>query len=106
MAESALISQYEASSVVGIDVDPALLESLLARVNRAGLAGRIRGVKVEPGRLPFADASFDVVFSRDSLVQIPGKPALIADILRVLRPGAGSSQATGCAAAPAPIRRR
>ena len=82
-----LITRYGASSVVGIDVDPALLEALQARVKRAGLVGRIRGVKVEPGRLPFADASFDVVFSKDSLVQIPGKPALFADILRVLRPG-------------------
>jgi ubiquinone/menaquinone biosynthesis C-methylase UbiE len=82
-----LITQYGASSVVGIDIDPALLEGLLARVKRAGLADRIRGVKVEPGRLPFADARFDVVFSKDSLVQIPDKPALFAEILRVLRPG-------------------
>ena len=82
-----LIRQYGASSVVGIDVDPALLEGLLARVERAGLGSRIRGLKVKPGKLPFADACFDVVFSKDSLVQIPGKPALFADILRVLRPG-------------------
>jgi ubiquinone/menaquinone biosynthesis C-methylase UbiE len=82
-----LITQYGASSVVGIDVDPTLLEGLLARVERAGLTGRIRGVKVEPGRLPFADACFDVVFSKDSLVQIPEKAALFAEILRVLRPG-------------------
>jgi len=82
-----LITRYGASSVVGIDVDPALLEGLQARVKRAGLVGRIRGVKVEPGRLPFADAGFDIVFSKDSLVQIPGKPALFADMLRVLRPG-------------------
>jgi SAM-dependent methyltransferase len=82
-----LITQYGASSVVGIDVDPALLTGLQARVERAGLAGRIRGVKVEPGKLPFADGSFDVVFSKDSLVQIPEKPALFAEILRVLRPG-------------------
>jgi ubiquinone/menaquinone biosynthesis C-methylase UbiE len=82
-----LITQYGASSVVGIDVDPGLLEGLLARVKRAGLADRIRGVKVEPGRLPFTDARFDVVFSKDSLVQIPDKPALFAEILRVLRPG-------------------
>jgi hypothetical protein len=37
-------------------------------------------------------------------VSIPEKQALFADILRVLRPGAGSSQATGCAVAPAPIQ--
>jgi phosphoethanolamine N-methyltransferase len=82
-----LVTQYGASSVVGIDVDPALLEGLLARTERAGLTGRIRGVKVEPGILPFPDGHFDVVFSKDSLVQIPEKPALFVEILRVLRPG-------------------
>jgi SAM-dependent methyltransferase len=82
-----LVTQYGASSVIGIDVDPVLLEGLLARVERAGLTGRIRGVKVEPGKLPFPDGHFDVVFSKDSLVQIPGKPALFAEVLRVLRPG-------------------
>ena len=39
------------------------------------------------GPLPFAAASFDVVFSKDSLVQIPHKSAIFAEILRVLRPG-------------------
>jgi phosphoethanolamine N-methyltransferase len=82
-----LVKQYRASSVVGVDVDPALLEGMRVRIERAGLANRIRGVKVEPGPLPFAAASFDVVFSKDSLVQIPDKPAIFAEILRVLRPG-------------------
>jgi ubiquinone/menaquinone biosynthesis C-methylase UbiE len=36
--------------------------------------------------LPFAAASFDVVFSKDSMVQIPDKPSIYAEVLRVLRP--------------------
>src|SRR5262249_5896055 len=40
----------------------------------------------EPGPFPFPDASFDVVFSKDSLVQIPDKPAIFAEVMRVLRP--------------------
>jgi SAM-dependent methyltransferase len=82
-----LISQYDASSVIGIDIDPALLAGMQARIARAGLDGRVRGVKVEPGPLPFAAGSFDVVFSKDSLVQIPDKPAIFAEVHRVLRPG-------------------
>jgi len=82
-----LVLRYGAASVVGVDIDPALLQTMRARIARAGLESRIRGVKVEPGPLPFEDASFDVVFSKDSLVQIPDKPAVFADILRVLRPG-------------------
>jgi len=82
-----LISRYHAASVVGIDIDPALLDIMRTRMERAGLAGRVRGVKVTPGPLPFGTASFDVVFSKDSLVQIPDKPAIFSEILRVLRPG-------------------
>lgn len=82
-----LVAQYDASGIVGIDIDPALLEGMRTRIERANLGTRIRGVKVEPGPLPFATASFDVVFSKDSLVQIPDKPAIFSEILRVLRPG-------------------
>ena len=82
-----LIREYHAASVIGIDIDPALLTGMQARIERAGMTDRIRGLQVASGPLPFADASFDVVFSKDSLVQIPDKPAIFAEILRVLRPG-------------------
>jgi SAM-dependent methyltransferase len=82
-----LIKQYHALSVVGIDIDPALLANMQGRIERAQLTGCIRGLLVSAGPLPFANASFDVVFSKDSLVQIPDKPAIFAEVLRVLRPG-------------------
>src|SRR5271170_3949999 len=63
-----LVTQYRAQSVVGIDIDPSLLSSMQERIERAGLANRIRGQQVHPGPLPFEAASFDVVFSKDSLV--------------------------------------
>ena len=82
-----LVKAHGAGSVVGIDIDPALLTKMTARITSAGLAARIRSVLVTPGPLPFPDASFDVVFSKDSLVQIPDKPAIFAEVRRVLRPG-------------------
>lgn len=82
-----LVNAHGAASVVGIDIDPALLAGMQDRIERAGLSGRIRGVRVEPGPLPFDAGAFDVVFSKDSMVQIPDKPALFAEILRVLEPG-------------------
>lgn len=85
-----LVTEHQAASVVGIDIDPALLESMRARIDRAALADRIEAVAVIPGPLPFPDAAFDVVFSKDSLVQIPDKSALFAEVLRVLRPGGRS----------------
>jgi ubiquinone/menaquinone biosynthesis C-methylase UbiE len=81
-----LVKEYHAASVIGIDVDPSLLERMRARIERARLTGSIQGLQVTGGPLPFADASFDVVFSKDSLVQIPDKPAIFAEVLRVLRP--------------------
>jgi phosphoethanolamine N-methyltransferase len=47
----------------------------------------VRFVQAPPGRLPFPDASFDVVFSKDALLHVPDKDALFADIFRVLTPG-------------------
>ena len=81
-----LVKEFRAASVVGIDVDPSLLASMQERIERAGVADRIRGLQVAGGPLPFADATFDVVFSKDALVQIPDKPAIFAEILRVLSP--------------------
>ena len=83
-----LVAVYGAATVVGIDVDPSLLETMRARIARARLTDRIRGMQVAAGPLPFADGEFDVVFSKDSLVQIPDKPAIFAEVLRVLRPRA------------------
>jgi ubiquinone/menaquinone biosynthesis C-methylase UbiE len=82
-----LVREYRAASVTGIDIDPSLLTSMQARIEQAHLTDSIRGLRVAGGPLPFAEASFDVVFSKDSLVQIPDKPAIFREVLRVLRPG-------------------
>jgi SAM-dependent methyltransferase len=81
-----LVTRHGARSVVGVDIDPALLALMERRIERAGLGDRIRGQRVDGGRLPFAAASFDVVFSKDSMVQIPDKPAMFREVLRVLEP--------------------
>lgn len=82
-----LVEQHGAGSVVGIDIDPALLRQMDARIARAGLTGRVTSRCVAPGPLPFATGSFDVVFSKDSIVQIPDKSALFKEAHRVLKPG-------------------
>ncbi|MEP6546249.1 MAG: methyltransferase domain-containing protein [Gammaproteobacteria bacterium] len=82
-----LVKEYAAASVVAVDVDPSMLARMRDRIERAQLAECIRGVQVSGGPLPFADSNFEVVFSKDSLVQIPDKPAIFAEVLRVLKPG-------------------
>ena len=82
-----LITRHGARSVLGVDVDPALLATMAQRIERAGLRGHITTRCVKPGPLPLADDSFDVVFSKDAIVQIPDKEAVFADAYRLLRPG-------------------
>lgn len=82
-----LVTEYGAAKVTGIDVEAPVLETARARAEEAGVADRIDLVKVDPGPLPFGDANFDVVFSKDSIVHIPDKHALAREVYRVLKPG-------------------
>lgn len=82
-----LAREHGARKVTGIDLEPDLLAKGRERVARAGLVERIELLQVTPGPLPFDAARFDVVFSKDSIVQIPDKPVLFAEIHRVLVPG-------------------
>ena len=86
-ATMSLVTDHGAGRVIGIDVEEPGRAHATARVEAAGLADRVEIRLVEPGPLPFDDAGFDVVFSKDSIVHIPNKAALAADVLRVLRPG-------------------
>lgn len=83
-----LLSQnYAASYVCGIDVEDSVLAAARQRIAKAGLGAKVGFLKVVPGPLPFPAAAFDVVFSKDSIVHIPDKHALMRDVLRVLKPG-------------------
>jgi phosphoethanolamine N-methyltransferase len=82
-----LIKTYEAHRVVGIDVEPHLIELAYERINEAGLAGRVNFKLVEPGVLPFDDKVFDVVFSKDAIVHIENKAAFYREAFRVLKQG-------------------
>jgi ubiquinone/menaquinone biosynthesis C-methylase UbiE len=84
---AAVLVQEFGAKVVGIDVEEAVLRRARALVEETGLAGQITLELVTAGRLPFPDASFDVVFSKDSLVHVPDKRALYVEAERVLRPG-------------------
>jgi SAM-dependent methyltransferase len=83
----ALVARHGAGFVTGIDVEDPVLARARAVVDEAGLGGRIGLCKVAPGPLPFPPGTFDVVFSKDSIVHIPDKHALMAEVARVLKPG-------------------
>jgi phosphoethanolamine N-methyltransferase len=83
----ALVARHGAGHVTGIDVEDPVLTHARALVARHGLTARIGLAKVAPGPLPFPPGTFDVVFSKDSIVHIPDKAALMAEVFRVLKPG-------------------
>ena len=82
-----LVRRHGAGRVVGIDVEASVCAAARQRVERAGLADRVEIRLVEPGPLPFPEASFDLVFSKDSIVHVPDKETLAREAFRVLKPG-------------------
>lgn len=83
----ALVQTHGAGYVTGLDVEDSVITHARALVEAKGLSDRIGLVKVAPGPLPFPPATFDVVFSKDSIIHIPDKHALMAEVARVLKPG-------------------
>lgn len=82
-----LCRAHGAGFVSAVDVEDTVLSRARVLIARAGLERRIGCLKVAPGPLPFPPGTFDVVFSKDSIVHIPDKNALMAEVFRVLRPG-------------------
>jgi len=82
-----LVHNHGAGYVTGIDVEDTVLNHARRLVAKAGLTDRIGIVKVAPGPLPFPPSSYEIVFSKDSIVHIPDKHALMRDVFRVLKPG-------------------
>ena len=85
-AAIALVETHEAGQVVGVDVERRVLDRAERNKAAAGVEDEIVFKLISPGPLPFEDNSFDVVFSKDSIVHVADKDALYAEVHRVLRP--------------------
>jgi ubiquinone/menaquinone biosynthesis C-methylase UbiE len=72
-------------SVTGIDMTPEMLEKSRAAATQMGLD--VTFMEADAERLPFEDASFDVVISNGVIDLIPDKDAVFSEIFRVLVPG-------------------
>ncbi len=75
--------------IVGLDINAAGVRNAnqLAGDKRPRIPGALRAVR-RFQNLPFADKTFDAVFSNDVLCHVPGRPAVLGEIFRVLKPGA------------------
>jgi SAM-dependent methyltransferase len=73
-------------SVIGIDMTPEMLDKARRSAAEMG-AENVQFVESEAEKLPFANASFDVVISNGVIDLIPDKDAVFSELHRVLEPG-------------------
>lgn len=72
--------------VTGIDMTQQMLDKARTAAAEMG-TGHVEFVEAEAERLPFADASFDVVISNGVIDLIPDKDAVFSELFRVLTSG-------------------
>lgn len=73
------------AEVTGVDLTPASIELVRRRFAMHELPVQLQVADAE--NLPFADGSFDVVYSFGVLHHTPNTPRSIEEVYRVLRPG-------------------
>ncbi|MDQ3070299.1 MAG: ubiquinone/menaquinone biosynthesis methyltransferase, partial [Acidobacteriota bacterium] len=79
------LSLASTHAVAGLDLTPAMLR--IARRREIPGGGGVHWIAGDMTRLPFADASMDVVTTSYGLRNVPQLDGALAEIARVLRPG-------------------
>jgi ubiquinone/menaquinone biosynthesis C-methylase UbiE len=74
--------------VVGVDINEPGIRNANHLAATKNMAERVRFELCDVSKkLPFADESFDAVFSNDVLCHIPGRPEVLRELFRVVKPG-------------------
>jgi SAM-dependent methyltransferase len=73
------------AKATGVDPDPAMLAAARTCADKAGITPAFLEGRIE--RLPFPDATFDVVVSITVLCFVPDASVAVREMARVLRPG-------------------
>lgn len=80
------LARWSGGDVVGLDVDPAALDCLMARARREGLEGRVRAKLGSLFEVDLPEGMFDIVWSEGALAEI-GFLGALRGWRRLLRPG-------------------
>ncbi|GMV97254.1 MAG: hypothetical protein AMXMBFR83_16120 [Phycisphaerae bacterium] len=78
---------YRGARVVACDISLAAVEIARQRARLSGIGSRIRFLRADARRLPFADGTFDAVFCRSSLHILVDYPETPFEVCRVLKSG-------------------
>ena len=82
------IARLTGCRVRGIDAHAAAVQAARDQAGQAGLGDRASFEQVDASRpLPFEDASFDAITCIDAILHLPGRPQVLAEWARVLKPG-------------------
>ena len=73
--------------VTGVDLSPGFIDAATYLTARCGLSDRVMFQVGDALHLPFDDASFDTVFLQHVAMNIEDRPALYAEVRRILAPG-------------------
>lgn len=73
--------------VTGVDLTPEYCEVATLLAQRTGLGARVQYRQGDATALPFADGSFDVVWTQHVAMNVEDKRTLYREMRRVLRPG-------------------
>lgn len=82
---SRVLAREVGAAVTGIDLSPGLIELAKRLSDLSGI--HVDFQVADALKLPFADTSFDVVWTQHAAPNINDKPRLYAEMRRVLRPG-------------------
>jgi SAM-dependent methyltransferase len=81
------IAQMLGCSITGLDINALGISNANQLALNSGMAAKVRFAVCDVSRsLPFADESFDAVFSNDVLCHVHGRPALLHEMYRILKP--------------------
>ena len=74
--------------VTGLDINEPGIRNANQLALARGLASQVRFEQCDASKsLAFDDNTFDAVFSNDVLCHLPGRPEVLVEIFRVLKPG-------------------
>jgi SAM-dependent methyltransferase len=82
------LSEEVGCRLVGLDINAAGVHNANQLAVARGLVSQVRFEQCDVSKnLPFDDKTFEAVFSNDVLCHLPGRPGVLREIFRVLKPG-------------------